>query len=131
MKLNKKGFTLIELLAVIVVLAIILVIAVPKVLDVINTARSEALGKSAQVAVSSLEKEYMLKMSMGEEWSTSGSCSAVIKFEASEGTCNYTTTTEGVEPVFTVTIIGAGKFDGWTATSSSPASSTVTKTNPK
>lgn len=125
MKLNKKGFTLIELLAVIVVLAIILVIAVPRVLDVINNARKEALGKSAQLVVSSLEQKYAEQIMAGKTW-VDGACADVVKFNTSEGTCSYTTDATGDEPVFTVTITGAGRFAGFTATSDNKASSTVT-----
>jgi len=54
--MNKKGFTLVELLAVIVILAIILIIAVPKIFDVINSARLNSFNLSSKLLENATEK---------------------------------------------------------------------------
>ena len=129
MKLNKKGFTLIELLAVIVVLAIILVIAVPRILDVITTARRESIGKSAQMISKHLVQDYAIQSVTGTApgaVTTATACPDSAKFNTTEGTCRYTSSLVSGEMIFTVTITGAGKFAGYTAVSIDGKAATVT-----
>ena len=129
-RMNKKGFTLVELLAVIVVLAIILVIAVPRILDVIESARKEALGRSAQMVANYLQKDSAIRMLSSDFTVPAGStdCPADAGFaEPAEGNCQYTATLTGTEASFTVTIVGAGKFAGWTAVSTNGKTPTITK----
>ncbi len=47
----KKGFTLVELIAVVVILGIILIIAVPKITDVINNAKINAVIKNEEMLI--------------------------------------------------------------------------------
>ncbi len=129
-KMNKKGFTLVELLAVIVVLAIILVIAVPRILDVIESARKESLGRSAQMVANYLQKDSAIKM-LSSTFPVAGSginCPVDSGWDnaAGEGTCTYVVAVTGTEARFTVTINGAGKFAKWRAVSIDGASPTYT-----
>ena len=120
-RMNKKGFTLVELLAVIVVLAIILVIAVPRILDVIESARKESLGRSAQMVANYLQKDSAVKMlsSTFPVAATNVTCPEDSGWPVggTDGACTYDVTVTGTEASFTVEIVGAGKFAGWTATS--------------
>jgi len=130
MKKNKKGFTLIELLAVIVVLAIILVIAVPRVLKVIEDARKESLGKSAQMAAKHMQQDYALQVLSGtvpEAKTEDTACPATAG--VTEGTCTYTSASNAStgELDYTVKIVGSGKFTGWTATSVNGNTANVTE----
>jgi prepilin-type N-terminal cleavage/methylation domain-containing protein len=131
-RLNKKGFTLIELLAVIVVLAILLVIAVPRVLDVIESARSESLGKSAQIVAKHLKQEHAIALTQGTAPSASitdpTACPEASGFNASEGNCVYTLDLTGGEPEFVVTIQGLQRFAGWYAQSTDGNNATVSST---
>ncbi len=132
-RLNKKGFTLIELLAVIVVLAIILAVAVPRVLDVIENARKESLGKSAQMAAKYLSQEYAIQFVQGTQpvdpITTYTACPPEVGFAAADGDCRYTLTLTGSEPTFTVMIKGAGRFNRWQATSINGAVPTIEAEN--
>ena len=134
-KLTKKGFTLIELLAVIVVLAILLVIAVPRVLDVIESARSESLGKSAQIVARYLKQDYAIKMVRGTAptaaiVSPGVACPAEAGHNAAEGGCLYTMSLSGSEASFTVIISGLGRFARWRATSVDGATPTIVSYTP-
>jgi type IV pilus assembly protein PilA len=62
---DKKGFTLVELLAVIVILAIILVIAVPKILNVIESTRTESMESTGLLMLDSAEREYATRLALG------------------------------------------------------------------
>ena len=57
--MKNKGFTLIELLAVIVILAIIALIATPVILGIINDARESAKARSAELVVSTVQRDYL------------------------------------------------------------------------
>ncbi len=133
-KINKKGFTLIELLAVIVVLAIILVIAVPRILDVIESARKESLGRSAQMVANYLQKDSAIRM-LASDFTVPSEftdCPADAGFaEPAEGDCQYFASLTGTEASFTVRITGAGKFEGWTAESTNGETPTISITIPK
>lgn len=128
---NNKGFTLVELLAVIVVLAIILAIAVPRVINVIVSARSESLGNFAQIVTKYLKQKYQVDVVNGTAATTSttgfaNDCPSDAGFnQTKEGDCQYDITITGTEAVFTVKIIGSGKFDGYIATSINVNTSTV------
>ncbi len=54
---TNKGFTLIELLAVIVILAIILVIAVPRILNVVQESKINAVEIDAKIVARELQKK--------------------------------------------------------------------------
>ena len=127
-RINKKGFTLVELLAVIVVLAIILVIAVPRILDVIESARKESLGRSAQMVANYLQKDSALRM-LSSDFTVpedGEDCPEDAGFaDPEEGDCTYDSSLEGTEASFTVTIVGAGKFAGWTAISTNGKTPTI------
>ncbi len=56
--MRNKGFTLIELLAVIVILAIIALIATPVILGIINDSRNQARVRSAELVVSTVQRDY-------------------------------------------------------------------------
>lgn len=130
-RLNKKGFTLIELLAVIVVLAIILAVAVPRVLDVIEDARKESLGKSAQMVARYINQAYAIDLAQGNLAQTAVSAGTACPAEAgfaspTDGACTYQLALTGSEPTVTVTIVGAGRFARWTAVSINGAASDLT-----
>ncbi len=55
----KKGFTLIELIAVVVILGIILIIAVPRITDVINNAKINAVIKNEEMLIRAI-KNYLV-----------------------------------------------------------------------
>lgn len=57
MKIKFKGFTLIELLAVIAILAIVLLIAVPKVIDIVESAKKSSFENDAKM----IEKAINIK----------------------------------------------------------------------
>ena len=61
--MNKKGFTLIELLAVIVILAIIALIAAPKVLNIIENSRKQAVIESTR-GIARTAKNFYAKQVM-------------------------------------------------------------------
>ena len=131
-RLNNKAFTLIELLAVIVVLAILLVIAVPRVLDVIESARSESLGKSAQIVAKYLKEQYAIQMVTGTApfaaITTPTPCPTEAGFNTTEGECVYTMAISGSEATFTVTIRGLLRFARWYAQSVDGANPTISET---
>ena len=107
MKKNKKGFTLIELLSVIIILGIILAIAVPRILDVINKSREESLESSAKLLIRTIEQEYEIRVMQGEEVLLTGNCTE-YNWDPTNGSCTYSIN----EGIVTVTITGAGKFEG-------------------
>lgn len=116
MKKGRKGFTLVELLAVIVVLAIILVIAVPKILDVINSARKSAFEDSAKLLISQAEKNYLIEQAQGNEGTLSyedDECGNLADLSANDyGSCAITLNSDG--KVTNIELEGAGKFAGYT-----------------
>ena len=135
-RMNKKGFTLVELLAVIVVLAIILVIAVPRILDVIESARKESLGRSAQMVANYLQKESAIKMlssTFPVTNATAVACPDDSGWPAggTDGGCTYTVAVTGTEAVYTVTISGLGKFAGWRAISVDGKTPTISSYTPE
>ena len=70
---NKKGFTLIELLAVIIILGVILAIAVPRVLNVINTQKTNSFEASVGMLAAGLKNAVL----DGSVSTTSGDCDTV------------------------------------------------------
>ena len=63
--MKKNGFTLVELLAVIVILGVILVVAIPKILNVIDASKEDAIKSTAKMLATSAENEYATRMTTG------------------------------------------------------------------
>lgn len=127
---KKNGFTLIELLAVIVILAIILVIAVPKIIDTIENSRKSSMEDSAKLIATQAEKQWMLNQVAASDaekvdLTASDACSKVAKYNTSDyASCTLTVDDSGNA---SVTLVGAGKFDGYTCTGATSASATCAK----
>ena len=108
MKKNKNAFTLIELLAVIAILAIILVISIPKILDVIETSKINALKNAVKLIADSAEKKYTENEAFGEE--NEITCESVSKLNKEDyNKCTIIFDENGIAKV---SITGRGKFDG-------------------
>ena len=108
MKKNKSGFTLIELLAVIAILAIILVISIPKILDVIETSKINALKNAVKLIADSAEKKYTENEAFGEE--NEITCDSVSKLNKEDyNKCTIIFDENGIAKV---SILGRGKFKG-------------------
>ena len=108
MKKNKNAFTLIELLAVIAILAIILVISIPKILDVIETSKINALKNAVKLIADSAEKKYTENEAFGEE--NEITCDSVSKLNKEDyNKCTIIFDENGIAKV---SILGRGKFKG-------------------
>ena len=106
--MKKSGFTLIELLAVIAILAIILVISIPKILDVIETSKINALKNAVKLIADSAEKKYTENEAFGEE--NEITCDSVSKLNKEDyNKCTIIFDENGIAKV---SIVGKGKFDG-------------------
>ena len=106
--MNKSGFTLIELLAVIAILAIILVISIPKILDVIETSKINALKNAVKLIADSAEKKYTENEAFGEE--NEITCDSVSKLNKEDyNKCTIIFDENGIAKV---SILGRGKFKG-------------------
>ena len=106
--MKKSGFTLIELLAVIAILAIILVISIPKILDVIETSKINALKNAVKLIADSAEKKYTENEAFGEE--NEITCESVSKLNKEDyNKCTIIFDENGIAKV---SITGRGKFDG-------------------
>ena len=106
--MKKSGFTLIELLAVIAILAIILVIAIPKILDVIETSKINALKNAVKLIADSAEKKYTENEAFGEE--NEITCDSVSKLNKEDyNKCTIIFDENGIAKV---SILGRGKFKG-------------------
>ena len=106
--MKKSGFTLIELLAVIAILAIILVISIPKILDVIETSKINALKNAVKLIADSAEKKYTENEAFGEE--NEITCDSVSKLNKEDyNKCTIIFDESGIAKV---SILGRGKFKG-------------------
>ena len=106
--MKKSGFTLIELLAVIAILAIILVISIPKILDVIETSKINALKNAVKLIADSAEKKYTENEAFGEE--NEITCDSVSKLNKEDySKCSIVFDENGIAKV---SILGRGKFKG-------------------
>ena len=106
--MKKSGFTLIELLAVIAILAIILVISIPKILDVIETSKMNALKNAVKLIADSAEKKYTENEAFGEE--NEITCDSVSKLNKEDyNKCTIIFDESGIAKV---SILGRGKFKG-------------------
>ena len=106
--MKKSGFTLIELLAVIAILAIILVISIPKILDVIETSKINALKNAVKLIADSAEKKYTENEAFGEE--NEITCESVSKLNKEDyNKCTIIFDENGIAKV---SILGRGKFKG-------------------
>ena len=106
--MRKSGFTLIELLAVIAILAIILVISIPKILDVIETSKINALKNAVKLIADSAEKKYTENEAFGEE--NEITCDSVSKLNKEDyNKCTIIFDENGIAKV---SILGRGKFKG-------------------
>ena len=107
MRKKRNAFTLIELLAVIVILAVILVISIPKILDVIETSKINALKNTVKLIADSAEKKYTENEAFGEE--NEITCDSVSKLNKEDySKCSIVFDENGIAKV---SIIGKGKFD--------------------
>jgi len=105
--MKKNAFTLIELLAVIVILAVILVISIPKILDVIETSKINALKNAVKLIADSAEKKYTENEAFGEE--NEITCDSVSKLNKEDySKCSIVFDENGIAKV---SIVGKGKFD--------------------
>ena len=108
----KKGFTLVELLAVIVILAVILVIAVPQINNVIKETRKNSLGSTAKLIAAKAEEKEVENDAL--EKTESITCADLVKLDDNYGNC--TVTKNSTTGKWEVTIVGAGKFAGYSCT---------------
>ena len=106
----KRGFTLVELLAVIVILAVILVIAVPQINSVIRETKKNSLASTAKLLAAKAE-EATVENEILENNETL-SCADLVKLDDNYGACSVRVT----NGVGTVTLVGVGKFAGYTCT---------------
>ncbi len=106
----KKGFTLVELLAVIVILAVILVIAVPQINSVIKQTRKNSLASTAKLIASKAEEATVENEILGSGETLT--CASLVKLDDNYGNCDVSVT----NGVGNVTLVGAGKFAGYTCT---------------
>ena len=107
MRKKRNAFTLIELLAVIVILAVILVISIPKILDVIETSKINALKNAVKLIADSAEKKYTENEAFGEE--NEITCDSVSKLNKEDySKCSIVFDENGIAKV---SIVGKGKFD--------------------
>ena len=105
---KRNAFTLIELLAVIAILAIILVISIPKILDVIETSKINALKNAVKLIADSAEKKYTENEAFLEEEEIT--CDSVSKLNKEDyNKCTIIFDENGIAKV---SITGRGKFDG-------------------
>ena len=123
MKKNKNAFTLIELLAVIAILAIILVISIPKILDVIETSKINALKNAVKLIADSAEKKYTENEAFGEE--NEITCDSVSKLNKEDyNKCTIIFDENGIAKV---SILGRGKFKGLKVIEATKTSAEVIK----
>ena len=121
--MKKSGFTLIELLAVIAILAIILVISIPKILDVIETSKINALKNAVKLIADSAEKKYTENEAfLEEEEITCDSVSNLNKEDYSK--CTIIFDENGIAKV---SILGRGKFKGLKVIEATKTSTEVIK----
>ena len=62
--MNKKGFTLIELIAVIAILVIVITMAGPKLINLLNGKKSDALDSTKQIIISAA-RSYVIDYKIG------------------------------------------------------------------
>ena len=110
--MKKNGFTLVELLAVIVILAVILVIAVPQINNVIKETRKNSLGSTAKLIAAKAEEKEVENDAL--ERNESITCEDLVKLDDNYGNC--TVTKNSTSGKWEVTIVGSGKFSGYTCT---------------
>ena len=108
----KKGFTLVELLAVIVILAVILVIAVPQINNVIKETRKNSLGSTAKLIAAKAEEKEVENDAL--EKTETITCADLVKLDDNYGNC--TVSKNSTTNKWEVTIVGSGKFTGYTCT---------------
>ena len=121
--MKKSGFTLIELLAVIAILAIILVISIPKILDVIETSKINALKNAVKLIADSAEKKYTENEAFLEEEEIT--CDSVSKLNKEDyNKCTIIFDENGIAKV---SILGRGKFKGLKVIEATKTSAEVIK----
>ena len=121
--MKKSGFTLIELLAVIAILAIILVISIPKILDVIETSKINALKNAVKLIADSAEKKYTENEAFLEEEEIT--CESVSKLNKEDyNKCTIIFDENGIAKV---SILGRGKFKGLKVIEATKTSTEVIK----
>ena len=132
---KRNGFTLVELLAVIVILAIILVIAVPQIMGTIESATQASMESSAKMIASQAENQYAVAQTLGkigdeegqfkvgtaESMATCGEWAGIN--DVDYDSCSYYISDGNAY----VTLVGKGKFAGYTCTSATRSSATCTK----
>ena len=112
---KRNAFTLIELLAVIAILAIILVISIPKILDVIETSKINALKNAVKLIADSAEKKYTENEAFDEEEDIT--CESISKLSSDDyKKCTITFDEEGKAKV---NILCKNKFEGYECTGNS------------
>ena len=124
---KRNGFTLVELLAVIVILAIILVIAVPQIMSTIDDATQASFESSAKMVAAQVENQYTVAQTLGkEDFGSNGDC--MQEWAGLNSTdyasCKYNITASGEAQV---TIVGKGKFNGYTCTNATRAEASCAK----
>ena len=106
---------MIELLAVIAILAIILVISIPKILDVIETSKINALKNAVKLIADSAEKKYTENEAFDEEEDIT--CESISKLSSDDyKKCTITFDEEGKAKV---NILCKNKFEGYECTGNS------------
>jgi len=109
--MNEKGFTLIELLSVIIILGIILSIAVPQVLNVIQNSKEQSFESNSKMIARTIEQQFeIININNSDEISVEADCQEITTWDNKNGICIYNFDAQTKE--VTITIIGAGKFNG-------------------
>ena len=105
--IKRNGFTLVELLSVIVILAIILAIAIPAISNVFDGASRNALESSAKMVL----KAINYKMLEDSDFIPSDINETTVKTLLNIDNTNYETlTTDKIDGIINVVIIGKGKW---------------------
>jgi len=111
--MKKRGFTLIELLAVIVVLAIILAISIPTITGLIENSRKNSFASSTKLVVGRALTAKSQDDSIDVASINTSNVNSILGVE-NNNFSSLLIEKDGEDDLY-ATIVGQGKFDGFTA----------------